>query len=502
MRLTEPAVSPDDTQPNDVLSSTQPMRALRLKRPPRWLVGTLLVVISMTLTLTILLLFNAQDAAPARPTITVALLMGGETRSLTTAATTVADLLVEQGILLAPEDTIVPAPETPLSPDMTIIIDKARSVTLSVNDERQTLATTFINPVDILRQANITLNEADKIWIDGTEAAQTDLMLWAIPPLDITIRRAIPVTIMDGTTEYTLTTAANTIGEALFEAGISLYLADTVIPDAGEPLTASTHIVITRAQTVSIAADSTTIETRLAGGTVADALAQSGVSLMGLDYVIPADDTPLTPGLVIQVIRVTENILTEDESLPYETVYQADANMELDTRAVAQTGKNGIRRHHIRVRYEDGVEIAREPDGSEIVEQPVNHVIAYGTRIVLRTIDTPEGPREYWRKLHVYATSYKPEALGGDDSTALGMKLEKGMIAADPKLIPWRTNLYVPEYGLGIMGDTGGPRRSRYWIDLGYSDHDYTSWHWLTDVYLLTPVPDEINFLLPEWSKP
>ena len=129
-------------------------------------------------------------------------------------------------------------------------------------------------------------------------------------------------------------------------------------------------------------------------------------------------------------------------------------------------------------------------------------IIAYGTQIVLRTIDTPDGPREYWRTFKVYATSYKPAALGGDDRTAIGMTLVKGIIGADPKLIPWRTNLYVPEYGLGIMADTGGARRSRYWIDLGYSDADYVGWHRTVDIYLLTPVPETIPYLLPPYSPP
>jgi resuscitation-promoting factor RpfB len=80
--------------------------------------------------------------------------------------------------------------------------------------------------------------------------------------------------------------------------------------------------------------------------------------------------------------------------------------------------------------------------------------------------------------------------------------LVKGVIGGDPKLIPWRTNLYVPEYGLGVMGDTGGARRSRYWIDLGYSDEDYVSWHRYTEIYLLTPVPEEIPYLLPTWAAP
>ena len=60
--------------------------------------------------------------------------------------------------------------------------------------------------------------------------------------------------------------------------------------------------------------------------------------------------------------------------------------------------------------------------------------------------------------------------------------------------------MYVPGYGLGLMADTGGPRSSPYWIDLGYSDEDYVPWSRYIDVYLLAPVPAEVDYLLPTWT--
>jgi resuscitation-promoting factor RpfB len=329
-----------------------------------------------------------------------------------------------------------------------------------------------------------------------------DFALWGTPIQQITIRPSMTVTIVDGTTETPLSTSVDTVGEALYEAGITLYAADTVTPSIGETLTAGTRITITRAQPVTILVDGQQMETLYSGQTVGDVLAQAGISLTGLDYSLPSETSRVEPGSIIQVMRVTEDIITEDEKLPYETLYQADGARELDTQGVIQAGQEGVRRHTVRVRYENGTEISREYLGSEDVTPVQDHIIAYGTQIVLRTIDTPEGPREYWRMLKVYATSYKPAALGGDNRTAIGMTLAKGIIGADPKLIPWRTNMYVPEYGVGIMADTGGPRRSRYWIDLGYSDDDYVSWHRTVDIYLLTPVPETIPYLLPAWAAP
>jgi resuscitation-promoting factor RpfB len=55
---------------------------------------------------------------------------------------------------------------------------------------------------------------------------------------------------------------------------------------------------------------------------------------------------------------------------------------------------------------------------------------------------------------------------------------------------------------VGVAADTGGPRLSRYWIDLGYSDEDWVHWAGWTDVYLLTPVPPDIQYLLPTVQTP
>ena len=171
-------------------------------------------------------------------------------------------------------------------------------------------------------------------------------------------------------------------------------------------------------------------------------------------------------------------------------------------KAIIQVGQNGSREMRSRIRYENGQETSRTLAEAVTVEAPIDQVIAYGTNIVLYT--APGSTRQYWRKLRMYATYYHPAALGGDDKTATGATLKKGIVAADPDIIPYGTDLFVPGYGVGRMADTGGPRSSPYWIDLGYSDEDVAdgkvAWHWYVDVYLLAPPPDKINYLLPTWT--
>jgi 3D (Asp-Asp-Asp) domain-containing protein len=256
------------------------------------------------------------------------------------------------------------------------------------------------------------------------------------------------------------------------------------------------EVTINRSRPVSIIADGVTVETRVRGKTVADALAEAEIALVGLDYAIPDEDTPLLPGIRIRVIRVSEDVIIEEIRQPFETIYQADSTLEIDQTQTLQAGQEGITQTAIRVRYENGVEISRTPEETTVAQEAVNQVIGYGINIVLRTIDTPNGPRQYWRRLRMYATSYHPAALNGDNVTATGKTLTKGVVGSDPRVIAYDTLLYVPGYGEGVMADTGGARPG-LWIDLGYDDGDWVSWSRWVDVYLLAPVPDNIRYLLP-----
>ncbi len=67
------------------------------------------------------------------------------------------------------------------------------------------------------------------------------------------------------------------------------------------------------------------------------------------------------------------------------------------------------------------------------------------------------------KKQSVYSTgSYEDEtALNGSGVTYSGEKATKGIIAADLRIFPLDTIVFVPEYGYGVVKDTGGKIRGR-----------------------------------------
>lgn len=493
-----------ESQGTSVLSAadTQPVMPVAVNRHRRWirpLLLTLMLALLVTLTASVGLVLHELRQQEAQP-VDVTLQLGAERYRLASSAKTVGDLLQAQDVRVGADDVIVPPRDTPLRDGLRVRVEQARPVQVTVDGETRILRTTFENPYDILQQADIQVDALDQVQVDGQSITPANLVAWPLPASEIVIQNALDVTIVDGDTTYNLRTTGDTVGDALFEADVELFMADRVQPPISTPLEPDMRIVVERARPVTIEVDGETVETRVQGGTVADALARANVQLKDEDYTVPSRGRELVPGMTVRVMRVTQETITEEEPIQYETVYQADSEMELDTRAVVQAGQEGVYQRTSRVRYENGSEVSREVVDEGVARPPQNRVVAYGTNVVIRTVNTPEGPREYWRKLRMYATSYKPEALGGDRTTSIGETLRKGIIAIDPDIVSYRTEMYVPDYGVGTAADTGGPRSTPYWVDLGYTNDNWVPWSGWVDVYLLTPVPDDIDYMLPATS--
>jgi len=362
-------------------------------------------------------------------------------------------------------------------------------------------------PSSLLEQAGVSLGPDDRMMYNG-ETIDPDETLPAAGLYTLQVRRAVTVDIFqpDGETQ-SIQTSAHTVGQALEEAGISLYATDRLSPPAETPLTQDIQVTYQPARPLSITADGQTIQVRSAAETVGQALADAGIPLQGLDYSLPSDSESIPENGQIRVIRVQEVVALTQKTLPYTSDFQPTADLELDQQAIIQVGENGLSISRVRVRYEDGLEVSRQTEGESVVRPPQDEVVGYGTRIVIRTTQTPDGPIEYYRSLYVYATNYSPcnsMASRCYYYTASGKPVQKGVIGVE---IPWYRVMrgqpvYVPDYGHATIEDNGVSFEDRYWIDLGWSEEEWALYgsslysYWTT-VYFLTPVPSAILYVLP-----
>lgn len=462
----------------------------------------------------------------------VTVTVDGYSETVRTNQPDVGRLLADLGLNLRPEDRVWPAPETPVLSGLAVTVQHARPGLIAADGTVHQVYSHATTAGALLADAGVRLGQADELWLDGVQVT-TDALLplpdrehspyrvlrdppryhrgraWvghALSPVRLTVRRAVPLIVDDGSVPYTIFTTAPTVGEALLREQLTLYLGDRVQPGLGSRVHAGMRVVIERSKPLLITADGRTVRTRTRGKTVGDALTELGITVAGSDRVEPPLTSPVLDYLPIRIVRVLETAIVESKIIPFESIMVPDDQLEIDHQRLVQNGANGEFRQRYRVVYEDGLEVVRALTDAWTAAAPVTRTVAYGRKIVSRELETPDGTISYWRKVRMYATSYSPARSGTPITapwygrTRLGWTLRKGIVAVDPSVIPLQTRLYVPGYGFAVAGDTGGGVRGR-WIDLGYEDHDYMSWHWWVDVYVLDPppAPAKIRWVLPNW---
>lgn len=204
-----------------------------------------------------------------------------------------------------------------------------------------------------------------------------------------------------------------------------------------------------------------------------------GESSVETDQTLPIDQPITTQS------SFTQNLIDQTEIIPKKVIYEDDPETEAGEEKVLEEGMDGKRVRIVKVTStKDGEEYEREIISTETV-QPKDKKILRGTKIVWKTLQTPEGEIKYWKKMRVYATHYDKYCKGCDEWTAIGMRAGKGVIAVDPKVIKMRSKVYVPGYGLAVAGDTGGAIKGNI-IDLGFEDARTAGWSArFVDIYLL-----------------
>lgn len=478
---------------------------------------------------------------------TIAVLVDGIGLDVRTHQRTVGAILREAGVAVAPADIVSPPLDTTLQEDGSIVVRHANAVSVAADGRESWLLTHATTVMEALAESGVKADPGDIVLLNGRQVPATALLreqartasvgwlqglayqavhqpggLVTPGPADtlidaatvhVTLRRAVPVTVQDGSAQTTFMTTESTLGDALRQAGVPVYLGDVVTPPLNSPVSPGTLVSLIRARPVTITGDGKTVRTRTQKATVEEVLAEEGFELANKDYSAPEPIADAVAGMNIRVTRVREEIITESEYIPFNTVWQPSSELELDERKVAQSGLDGVFLRRIHVVYEDGVQTKRLLEREWVDREPVTKIVAYGTRVVLREANTVDGPIQYWRKVRVLATWYNathgwfPRNSPYYGMTRTGAWATKGVIAVDPNVIRLHTKMYVPGYGFGAAEDTGGLIVGMR-IDLAFDEGDpnASAPGWIT-VYLLPPVPpaSQITYIMPtnptEWGR-
>lgn len=142
---------------------------------------------------------------------------------------------------------------------------------------------------------------------------------------------------------------------------------------------------------------------------------------------------------------------------PYVTSEHRDPTLPKGVQEVARPGHKGLIR-------ESGVELvrggklaARRVYARRVLQAPSPATIAVGTSQSFVQIHGKN--YRYARSLEMTATAYDASWAGNGrwtgQPTAIGMLLQYGVVAVDPKVVTLGSRLYVQGYGLAVAADTG-----------------------------------------------
>jgi uncharacterized protein YabE (DUF348 family) len=378
------------------------------------------------------------------------------------------------------------------------------TVTIIDNEKAITLQTDERVPSALLNQAGIILNPNDRVLLNGLRITPgqliTNLPITNIP-ITLQIRRAVSLTLITPEGEQQLRSSAFTVGEALQEATLWLHAGDKIEPGLTTPIKDKMTITVTSPRDLTVSVDGKVLPIQSSAQTVGEALAEAGIPLIGLDYSLPAEDEALPSNGQIRVVRVSESLVLAQKPIPFLNDFQASADIPLDQTQILQPGENGLTVRRIRIRYEDGKEISRVTEAETTVRPPKTRILGYGTKIDVKMATVNGVKIEYWRAVQMYATSYSPCRSGGGKcypGTASGKSLRKGMVGLRYSwyLSMQGQQLYIPVYGFASVEDVCGGCTGKPWIDLGFSDNNFETWHSWVTVYFLTPVPANVIYVL------
>ncbi|MEW5941648.1 MAG: ubiquitin-like domain-containing protein, partial [Chloroflexota bacterium] len=308
-------------------------------------------------------------------------------------------------------------------------------VTLLVDGQRREVAAGDLIPAHMLEGAGISFSPSDRVLVDGV-SVPLDQTIQAEGNLVMQLRRAMPVTVIVGTQQFTFSSAAFTVREALREAQVSLGIHDRVEPPLETVLAGPTIVTLTQARQLSIQTASGTVHAYASAATVGAALAQAGIPLMGLDQASPSENEAYPADGQIRVARITESVQTAYRGIPFETELIVTTELAPPLQDVLQPGAYGLSFTRTRIRYVDGVETGRVVESETVVRAPQKRIAR----------------SSYWAAKQMYATSYSPCNSGTDtciSATSSGLTVQRGVVAMmyDWYIALGGTRVFIPGYG-------------------------------------------------------
>lgn len=340
------------------------------------------------------------------------------------------------------------------------------SVKIVVDDGEINITTLRDDAADILKQANVEINDGDVVDLSDFSSGSKST---------ITVYRACTITVYDDSDIGVQYPAVGSVERSLSENGIGLNDGDELSCGKDDVVYEGMEVVISRAFPVTVVADGETYKLNMASGTVADALNKAVVTIDDDDIISASLDTALTKGMTIKVTRVEYKERTVDEVLPYTTQKKNNASLYTDQTKTIRAGVNGRQNVTYKDKYVNGKLVESVKIKSVVTKAATERILEVGTKrrptvsaSGFNTVSWLTAPSSLQIGKNGVPTSYKrvitgtASAYSGGGVTATGKSVKPGYIAVNPNQIPYGTKMWIVSddgsyvYGYASAEDTGG----------------------------------------------
>lgn len=182
---------------------------------------------------------------------------------------------------------------------------------------------------------------------------------------------------IDGQTTK-IDTISKTVEDVLNSKNINLKDGSRLEPSLGTKIKNNMEIKIVNQFKINIEDGGTQTEYITNLESVGEVLESFNIELNDNDIINKGLEEKIEKDEVIKITRVTEEIVTERQSIPFETEIVKEKKLLKGEKEIYTKGKNGTREISYKITYNDGKVVSKEKVSDKITKKPVKEVIKEG----------------------------------------------------------------------------------------------------------------------------
>jgi uncharacterized protein YabE (DUF348 family) len=204
------------------------------------------------------------------------------------------------------------------------------------------------------------------------------------PAYSVNVYRARPVTVVDGPQRSVVMTSHTSAGKIAEAAGVTLYNEDEYTLDRIDDFVTEGSVglkmTIDRATLMRLVLYGTPTEIRTQATTVGELMAEKKIHLAGEDGTNLSPETPITSGLSLEVWRNGVQTATVEEEVNFATKQVRDVDKPVGYREVQTAGVKGKKMVTYQIEMKNGQEVSRTLIQSVTTQEPKEQVEVIGAK--------------------------------------------------------------------------------------------------------------------------